>query len=98
MQPIQPLWGADMPLTLRTVPQPEQTVVPFTDVFQSAVQAVKETDAEKNQVEYLTATGQIDNPALLTIALSKASLSVDLLLQLRTKAMDAYNELIRISL
>ena len=71
---------------------------PMTDMFQSAVQAVRETDAEKVQMEYLMATGQLDNPALLTTALYKASLSVDLLVQLRNRALDAYNELIRINL
>ena len=70
----------------------------FTDIFQSAVDAVRETDAEKTQMEYLMATGQLDNPALLTIASTKAQLSVDLLVQLRNKSMDAYNELMRISL
>ena len=44
------------------------------------------------------ATGQLDNPALLTIASTKAQLSVELLVQLRSKAMDAYNELMRINL
>jgi len=44
------------------------------------------------------ATGQLDNPALLTIASTKAQLSVDLLVQLRNKSMDAYNELMRTSL
>ena len=101
MNTIQPLWE-QMPLKgIR----PEQTTEPtgksggaFTDIFQSAIDAVKETDAEKTQMEYLMATGQLDNPALLTIASTKAQLSVDLLVQLRNKSMDAYNELMRISL
>ena len=59
---------------------------------------MKETDAEKTQMEYLMATGQLDNPALLTIASTKAQLSVDLLVQLRNKSMEAYNELMRINL
>ena len=53
---------------------------------------------EKNRAEYLLATGQLDNPAELTIAGTKAQLSVDLLVQLRNKALDAYTELNRISL
>ena len=71
---------------------------PITDMFRAAVAAVEETDANKVQMEYLMATGQLDNPALLTTALAKAQLSVDLLVQLRNKATDAYNELMRISL
>ena len=70
----------------------------FGDIFQSAIGAVKETDAEKNQAEYLLATGQLDNPAALTIASTKSQISVQLLVQLRNKALDSYNELMRISL
>jgi len=70
----------------------------FSDIFQSAIENVKETDAEKNRAEYLLATGQLDNPADLTIAATKAQTSVELLVSLRSKALEAYNELMRISL
>lgn len=104
MPAISPLWD-QMPLQpIRTTTRSVQTrnveeiVNPFTDIFQSAVQAVKETDEEKTEMEYLMATGQLDNPALLTIASNKAQLSVDLLMQLRSRVMEAYNELMRINL
>ena len=70
----------------------------FSDIFQHAIDNVKETDAEKNRVEYLLATGQLDNPAELTIASTKASTSVELLVQLRSKALESYNELMRINM
>lgn len=70
----------------------------FSSIFQSAIDYVKETDAEKTEAEYLLATGQLDNPAELTIAASKSELAVELLVQLRNKALDAYSELTRISI
>ncbi len=99
MQAIQPLWN-DMPLQPFRVEGEEQerTGAAFTDIFTSAIDSVKETDAEKTQMEYLMATGQLDNPASLTIASTKAQLSVNLLVQLRNRALEAYNELMRISL
>ena len=100
MTPIKPLWD-QMPLQpLRATPEQPAggSVNAFTDIFRSAIDAVKETDAEKTQMEYLMATGQLDNPALLTIATTKAELAVDLLVQLRSKVMDAYSELMRINL
>lgn len=99
MQAIKPLWES-MPLQpLRSAEPVRQTgAASFTDIFQSAVDSVRETDAEKTQLQYLMATGQLDNPAALTLAGSKAQLSVDLLVQLRNKALDAYSELMRISL
>ena len=101
MNMIQPL-GEQSRLTAitpnQTIPQQQESAGAFTDIFQSAIDAVRETDAEKTQMEYLMATGQLDNPALLTIASAKAQLSVDLLVQLRNKSVDAYNELMRMSL
>lgn len=70
----------------------------FADIFQTAIDNVKTTDAEMNETQYLLATGQLDNPAEATIATTKATASVELLIQLRNRAMDAYSELTRISL
>lgn len=75
-----------------------EAVNPFTDIFRASIDAVKETDMEKTQMEYLMATGQLDNPALLTIASTKASLAVSLLVELRNQAMDAYNKLTQINM
>ena len=101
----QPLWNwGEMPVQRSfsyaapaSAAEPDKPVNPFTDIFHSAIQAVKETDAEKNDLEYLMATGQLDNPTELIIAANKAQLSVNLLVQLRTRATDAYNELMRTS-
>jgi len=99
MQPIQPLWG-EMPLEpIRTAAaEPKTGGASFTDIFSEAVNAVRETDQEKTDLEYLMATGQLDNPSQLVIALSKAELSVNLLVKLRDRALEAYNELTRINL
>ena len=70
----------------------------FTSVFQQAIDNVKETEADVAQAEYLMATGQLDNPAVLTIAETKSALAVDMLVQMRNKALDAYTELTRINL
>ena len=70
----------------------------FGDIFMSAIENVKTTDAEKTEAEYLLATGQLDNPAALTIASTKNQIAVELLVQLRNKALDAYSEITRINL
>ena len=70
----------------------------FADIFQSAVDTVRETEAVKNDKEYLLAVGELDNPTELSIASTKFAASVDMLIQLRNKALDAYSELMRISL
>ena len=70
----------------------------FGAVFRSAIDNVKETDAEKVEAQTLLATGQLDNPSALMIAASKNQIAVDLLIQLRNKALDVYSELTRFSL
>ena len=65
----------------------------FGQIFKSLIQNVKDTDAEFTQAQYLLATGQLDNPAQLGIAAYKSQIAVELLVQMRNKALDAYNEL-----
>lgn len=76
---------------------PEETGL-FETIFRSAIDNVKTTDAEKVEAQYLLSTGQLDNPAALNIAISKNQLAVDLLVQLRNKALDVYSEITRINM
>ena len=65
----------------------------FGQIFNSLIQNVKDTDAEFTQAQYLLATGQLDNPAQLSLAAYKNEIAVNLLVQLRNRALEAYNEL-----
>ncbi len=69
----------------------------FADIFTSAIENVKQTDATKNDLQYRLATGQLDNPAELTIAASQAAVSVELLVQLRNTAIQSYNSIVSMS-
>lgn len=99
MQAIQPLFQ-----TLSLYPENKtqtglaEGVPLFSDVFQNAAEQVRETDKAKNEAQYLMATGQLDNPAIATMASAKAQYSLDFMIQLRNKALDAYSELMRMSL
>lgn len=98
-QPIQPLWSDFSAAGLAKENEKEnENPTLFSDIFQSVIETVEQTDATKNEKEYLLATGQLDNPAELTIAATQAQMSVELLVQLRNKALDAYSELMRINL
>ena len=65
----------------------------FGQIFNSLIQNVKDTDAEFTQAQYLLATGQLDNPAQVSLAAYKNEIAVDLLVQLRNRALEAYNEI-----
>ena len=91
IRPIEPLWTPAASQTGAQAQDPTQSL--FASVFQSAIQNVRDTN-----VEYQLSTGQLDNPADLTLAASKATNAAVLLMEMRNKALDAYNELMRISL
>lgn len=96
LTPISPLWDT-MPLTKA---EPKQTHAPgdtFADFFGAAVEAVRQTDEEKAHAQYLLATGQLDNPSVLQMSMLKADAATQMLVQLRDKALNAYNELSRMS-
>ena len=94
LTPLTPLSPKEEPKT-KDASQGESV---FGAIFRSAIDNVKETDAEKTEAQYLLATGQLDNPAALQIAQEKEGMALDLLIQLRSRALDIYSELNRINL
>ena len=97
-QKISPLWET-FPVrqtgTTESVKTAESSV--FKDIFQSLVDNVRESEDEVAKKEYLLSTGQLADAHTLPIAEAKAGLTVDVLLTLRNKTLEAYNELIKIN-
>ncbi len=71
--------------------------LPFQSMFEDAINNVVQTQSDVDQQAMLLATGQSDDVHNLSIASTKASLSLDLLVELRNKTIDAYNELMRMN-
>lgn len=95
---IAPIWST-MPSRARELEvQDPKPAVSFTDIFRSCIQETKEAQAEVDRTDYLLTTGQLENPAVSSIAIAKAELSVSMLANLRNKALDAYSEIMRISM
>lgn len=74
------------------------TMVPFGEVFQSAIQNVAQNEKTLEESQYMLSIGEIDDAHTVPIAAANAQLSVDLMVQLRNKAVESFNELMRISL
>lgn len=96
IRPIDHLWDTTQTQTVQSPADPAGSM--FASIFQQAVQNVRDTNAQQVNLEYQLTTGQIDNPAEVTLAISKASNAAILLMEMRNKALDVYNELMRISL
>ena len=69
----------------------------FKSVFKDTVGRVKETQADVEHKQYLLMTGQLDDAHTLPIAEAKAGIALDVLITLRNKTMESYNELIKIN-
>lgn len=95
---ISPLWET-MPLEKPAQPAQKPAAGSlFADVFKSAIENVREAEDDVAKKEYLLSTGQLDNPAALSMATYKAEAAMSLLTQLRERALNAYSELSRINL
>jgi flagellar hook-basal body complex protein FliE len=70
----------------------------FKNIFNQAIDNVKQTEDNLAKQQYAFVTGQSDDTHTLGIAASEAQMAVDLLVSLRNKALDSYNELMRINL
>lgn len=80
-----------------TVSQDEGSSI-FKDVLASTVNQVKSTQQDVENKQYLLATGQLEDAHSLPIAEAKAAVSLDLLVALRNKAMESYNDLMRMNI
>lgn len=69
----------------------------FKSVLQDTIQNVYDTQRDLEQKEYLLATGQIEDAHTLPIAQAKAELNLEVMISLRNKAMEAYNELVKLN-
>lgn len=72
--------------------------IPFGDILKDAIDNVVETETAVNEGAIKIATGDADALHTLTIDMAKADLALQTLVQIRNKALDAYNEIMRITL
>lgn len=85
--------------TLGTTEKAEDTEKSlFGSIFGDMINNVKELEDDYMKKQYLLSTGQLDDPHTVPIAATELQLSVDLLIQMRNKALEAYNSLISISM
>ncbi len=72
--------------------------LPFQSFFEDAITNVQETQKAVDEEAIKLATGQSDDTHNLNIASAKASLALDLLVQIRNKTLDSYNEMMRMNI
>lgn len=95
--PIQPIglgWDTEPSSKIKG----QEGIGTFKSIFEEAIADVRSTERNWNEQQYLLATGVTGDPHTAMIAASEAQLATDMLVQLRTRALEAYNEIMRIQL
>lgn len=77
---------------------PAQAQSSFTESLKSAIESLNETQQESDKMTQDLAAGKVDNLHDVMIASQKASVALDAAVQVQKKAIDAYAEMMRMSM
>ena len=95
--PITPLGQISGSQAAAAVPSAGRNELPFKEIFNSAVQNLKETEIASNNDTALLALGELDDLHTLGINATKAYLAERFVVELRNRAMEAYSEIMRMN-
>lgn len=99
IEPIQPIKGI---YQINELSRNENTVEKgnslFKSIFDNALNDYISAEKQVDEDIYKLSTGESDDVHNLMINTKKAELSLDLMIQLRNKTLDAYNEIMRMNL
>ena len=97
---IEPIQRIDSLASLNSVSKTSSTGAGelFKNIFEDRIREVVETDTAVASDVQAIATGETDDLHTLGIDQTKAQLSISLLVQMRNRFMESYNELMRINL
>jgi len=90
---ISDLSGADSKPAL--VPTGNQLEGSFSDILKNAISSVNNVQLEAGQVRQAVLRGEIKDIDETMIALQKANVSLQIMLEVRNKILEAYQEVMR---
>ncbi len=93
IEPIKPIEGIQSNELKKTENESDQFL--FKSILDNAIENYKNAEAEVDKDVYKLAMRETDDLHNLMINMQKAQISLDLVIQLRNKALDAYNEIMR---
>jgi flagellar hook-basal body complex protein FliE len=99
ISPIEPIKAvAANPASLEPTTEPGGKIPSFGESVQNAMQSVSQAEFEANAVAVDIATGGNSGVHELMTAMAKAELGVELLVQVRNRALEAYQEIMRMQI
>ena len=98
IEPIQPIKGINQINELSKMDnQKEKGSGLFKSIFTNAMDDYINAEKQVDKDIYKLSVGESDDVHNLMINAQKAELSLELMIQLRNKTLDAYNEIMRMS-
>jgi len=97
IEPIQQLQGLNELNKISDKTGDKENGLLFKDIFKDALNNYIGAEDKVDEDIYKLSMGESDDLHNLMINTQKAEMSLDLFLQLRNKALDAYNEIMRLS-
>lgn len=99
IEPIQPIKGINQINELnKNEGAVEKENSLFKSIFDNVLNDYISAEKQVDEDIYKLSTGESDDVHNLMINTQKAELSLDLMIQLRNKSLDAYNEIMRMNL
>lgn len=95
-----PIVGPKVPLVLPKTNGNEvsQAADTFSNILNSTLNQVTQTDLKGNEAITRLHTGEAKNLHEVMIAVEEADIAVRMLVQMRNKALEAYNEIMRLQI
>lgn len=82
----------------QTKTQQQDSNIPFADVLSDAMKNAAETRKMSQEDSYKLAVGEADDLAAVMIGASKATIAMEFAVELTSRAVGAYNEIIRMQI
>lgn len=98
IEPIKPIKGLNEIHEIEKKSIEKKNGNSFKDIFSNALDNYKEAEAKVDEDIYKLSVGESDDLHNLMINTQQAEISLDLVIQLRNKALEAYNEIMRMGM
>ncbi len=82
----------------KNVPNTESKGLNFAEIFNNAMNSVNDLQIQSKELTEDLAAGRTDNIHEVLIAGEKADIALQLTMQIRTKILDAYSEIMRMQI
>lgn len=92
------IYRANAANSVGKIDETAQTNASFGDIFTSLVQQADEQYEIADQGTQALLSGETDNLAQVMIDATKSEMALNMVIQVRNKVLDAYNEIMRMSL